>query len=135
MVSCSAIIAEYANWDAPAMPTEPLTQCHRNKDNPLVGSFSVMVARPVGRKEVESNPEAKRAIGKEWNRLRDRPTWDEDDGHEKQEVARAAREGGYEVHFGRLHGITVEKGPSCQRSQGATKTVIPRGVLFSWVIK
>ncbi len=89
------------------MPTEPATQRHRHKDNPLVGSFSATVARPVGRKEVESNPKAKKAIGREWNRLRDKPTWDEDDEHEKQEVAQDARDGGYDVHFGRLHGITV----------------------------
>ncbi len=69
-----------------------------------------MVARPVGRKEVESNPEAKRALNKEWDRLRERPTWDETDGHEKRDVAKAAREVGYDVPFGRLHGITVEKG-------------------------
>ncbi len=56
MVSCSAIISDYGNWDAPAMPTEPLTQQRRHKDNPFVGSLSAMVARPVGRKEVESNP-------------------------------------------------------------------------------
>ncbi len=68
-----------------------------------------MVARPVGRKEVESNPEAKGALNKEWNRLRERPMWDEDDGREKRDVAQAAREGGHDVRFGPLHGITVEK--------------------------
>ena len=36
------------------------------------------VARPVSKKEAESNPKAQAAMQAEWDRLKDINTWDED---------------------------------------------------------
>ncbi len=43
----------------------------------MPGSFSAMVARPVGKREVMETPEAKAALDKELSRLRKKPVWDE----------------------------------------------------------
>ena len=45
----------------------------------------------------------------EWNRLRNLGTWDEVVVQEWADVAREARQGGKEVHFGYLLGICFEK--------------------------
>ncbi|MCP4194489.1 MAG: hypothetical protein GY768_28100, partial [Planctomycetaceae bacterium] len=91
------------------MPKEPVTQGHRPKDQPSIGSFSAMVARPVSRREIEENLEAAQAEDDEWDNLRVKRTWDEQTGREWDDVAREARDGGYDVHFGSLVGIVVEK--------------------------
>ncbi len=58
------------------MPVEPITQKHRHKDNPMLGSLSALVARPVGKREVMDTPAAKAALDKELTRLGRKPEWD-----------------------------------------------------------
>ena len=50
------------------------------------------------------------AYWKEWKNLEAKQTWDWDSLAEWDDVSRAANEGEYEVHFGYLFGIMVEKG-------------------------
>ena len=56
------------------------------------------------------HPEAQKAMGSEWCRLRDKRTWDESVVREWHEVASEARRLGKEIHLGRLFGIMVQKG-------------------------
>ena len=42
---------------------------HREKIAPKLVPFSSCVARPVGRKELESTPAAREAMRREWNKL------------------------------------------------------------------
>ncbi len=89
------------------MPTEPVTQKHRHKDNPNPGTFSAMVARPVGRKEIQENEDAQKALQKELVRLRNKIVWGESCGKERSQVASKARAAGEDVHFARLHGLVT----------------------------
>ena len=68
-----------------------------------------MVARPVGKKEIEAQPKAQEAVQKEWQRLRDKRVWDESSVREWGDVAKEARDKGKEVHIGYLFGLCVEK--------------------------
>ena len=71
-------------------------------DAPLV--LGAMVARPVGRKERDSTPEALAAVAKEWRRLRTTKhkygvgVWDESRVRERRDVAREANAKGEIVH-------------------------------------
>ena len=67
-----------------------------------------LVSRPVGRKEMLSNPKAIEATKKEWTGLNKR-CWEFESMREKDDVAREARESGEEIHFARAHTIMVEK--------------------------
>ncbi len=55
-----------------------------------------MVARPVSRREIESNPEAAEAEDFEWDRLRVKYVWDEETGREweDEETGREWEENG-----------------------------------------
>ena len=68
-----------------------------------------MLARPVSRSEVRSNPKARAALQKEWDRLREIPAWDESKVREWADVSAEARRTGKTVHVGRVFDITVEK--------------------------
>ena len=67
-----------------------------------------LVSRPVGRKEMLSNPKAIEATKKEWAGLNKR-CWEFKSMREKDDVAKEARETGEEIHFARAHTIMVEK--------------------------
>ena len=78
--------------------------------------YSACVARPVGSKEVQSNPKAKEAKQAEWDRLRAviRPdgtpgVWDEDQVQECREVRKKAAIDKIKIHIGRVFDIVVEK--------------------------
>ena len=71
--------------------------------------FPIAVARPVGKKELEASPEALKARGAEWDRLRKQHVWDIESVREWKDVAREARLRGEEVMFGHVFGICVEK--------------------------
>ena len=70
--SCVATIEE----TFPRMPTMPATQEHGEKighhapaSMEEIMTLMAMVARPVGRKEIISNPDAQKALDVEWNKL------------------------------------------------------------------
>ena len=75
-----------------------------------------MVARPVGRKERDSTPEALVAVAKEWHRLRTTKhkygvgVWDESKVEERRDVAKRANASGEIVHFARVFDLCAEKG-------------------------
>ncbi len=60
----------------PRMPTSsPEGAPHRIKLCNRAMQFNLMVARPVGRKEMTDNPLAKAAMKKEWDTLRTQEVW------------------------------------------------------------
>ncbi|MFM7980148.1 MAG: hypothetical protein ACKPKO_12610, partial [Candidatus Fonsibacter sp.] len=83
---------------------------------------NICVARPVGKSEIERTPAAKQAMQKEWDRLRSKNVWDEDNPRDWDDVRSEARRGGYTVHMGYLFGICVEKNaeldPSLRKFKG-----------------
>mgnify|MGYP003892569001 FL=1 len=94
----------------PAMPTILTKKKHRahipeRRDFP----FNALVARKVSKKEIENEPKAQKAVKQEWDRLRSKNCWDEDEVYEWSEVANWAKSRGEEHHFGHLFCITVEK--------------------------
>ena len=68
---------------------------------------NLAVARPVGRKEIESTPKAEEALIKEWGRLRAIRTWLEDQVQEWSVVRRELGPGVIN-HVGRIFEICVE---------------------------
>ena len=101
--------------EIPAMPCvanykgEP----HRPKIVPFNShSWLVMnacVARPVSRKGLLQSPPAQASMKAGWDRLRNKMVWDEDKVREWSDVACEAQHGNYELNFGYLFGICVEK--------------------------
>ena len=88
-------------------------ELHRPKIVPFSShSWLVMnacVARLVSRKELLQNPPAQASMKAEWDRLRNKTVWDEDKVREWSDVAREAQRGNYELNFGYIFGICVEK--------------------------
>ena len=84
-----------------------------NAHNPsFAAPFNSAVARTVGRKEAQSTPEAEAACKKEWQRLRDKRAWleNEESVREWSTIAAEARRAGNTIHLGRLFCICTEKG-------------------------
>ena len=69
-----------------------------------------MVARPVGRKEILTNPTAKASVDAEWAKLRKRQTWDESKPREKRDGVREDKADERTSHFGHIFPLCVEKG-------------------------
>ena len=95
---------EPESWEdgAPKMPCVPCTRVHREKLKEKFPRFhTAMVSRPVGKKEMLSNPKAVEAIRKESSGLRKQNVFymkvvrEYDESRPLQEV----------VHFARVHGI------------------------------
>ena len=91
------------------MPCEPHIPLHRPKYGNTFG-LPACVARPVGKKEIEANEDAKKARSAEWKRLWERGVWDVEVIRDWDEVSNEARSQNKEVHMGRLFGIMVQKG-------------------------
>ena len=95
----------------PAMPVFPHEQHeHREQERKFLPLFQACVARPVSRKESRTNPAARAALDKEWDRLRAAGCWDEKSVCEWSEVAGLARKSQTKAHLGRIFDICVEKG-------------------------
>ena len=58
---------------------------------------------------MKAKPAADKAIQQEWDRLRARNAWGEQNPREWDDVAREAREKKIEVHCGMIFGFVVEK--------------------------
>ena len=82
---------------------------HREKAVKVVRFFDALVSRPVGRKEMLTNPDALASMKKEWSGLIDQGVFDLGAVREYDAVAREAKAKGEEIHMARAHGICVEK--------------------------
>ena len=69
-----------------------------------------MVARPVGSKEIRSNPKAQKALDVEWDKLIAKNAWLYDTVREWSQIASKAKKEGKKVHIGKVFEICVEKG-------------------------
>ena len=90
----------------PSMPcvTSELIQ-HREKAAKVVRFFDALVARPVGRKEMLTNPDALASMQKEWSGLIDQGVFDLGAVREYDAVVKEAKAKGEEIHMARAHGI------------------------------
>ena len=96
----------------PAISADPEIGQHRCKvlQAHLHSIIHAMVARPVGRKEIESNPEAQHSIDVEWNSLESKGAWDYIAVREWLQVVREAKSRGEKAHVRKMVEICVEKG-------------------------
>ena len=69
-----------------------------------------LVARPVNRKEIKSNPKAQEALDIEWNKLVKKTAWLYDTVSEWHDISQKAKKSGNKVHVGKVFEICVEKG-------------------------
>ena len=92
-------------------------QKHREKLPIRNIPFNACVARPVVGKEKLNNPKAKEALDKEWSRLRQIPTWDEDGVREWSEVQKLPGQ----QHVGAVFDICVEKNSELDISNPSRK--------------
>ncbi len=96
----------------PCMPTispDSVKRPHREKLSDRAVPLNLMVARPVGRQEMTDCPEAKAAMQKEWDALKEQQVWDLLIVREKSDVISEARIQKKTVQFGRVHGICGQK--------------------------
>ena len=77
--------------------------------------FNSLIVRPVGTRERQENPAAKKAMDKEWNRLREMGVWDESDVREWADVAAEAVREKREVHFGWIFPSAEKRTASWQK--------------------
>ena len=82
---------------------------HREKAVKVVRFFDALVSRPVGRKEMLTNPDALASMKKEWSGLINQGVFDLGAVREYDAVAKEAKAKGEEIHMARAHGICVEK--------------------------
>ena len=101
------------NGEAKKYPSMPCVTSeriqHREKAVKVVRFFDALVSRPVGRKEMLTNPDALASMKKEWSGLIDQGVFDLGAVREYDAVAREAKAKGEEIHMARAHGICVEK--------------------------
>ena len=82
---------------------------HRDKTYFALHALNTCVARPVGRKEMLSTPDAMAAMKKEWGNLIKGGVWTFSFVRERSEVIEEARTSNTLIHVGSLAGICVEK--------------------------
>ena len=83
---------------------------HREKNYRNTAVFSqAFVARNVSLKERREVPKAQAAMKKEWDNLREKGCWDENNPRDWYHVRKEAKEQGKTVHIGRLVPLCVEK--------------------------
>ena len=73
------------------------------------------VARSVSKKEAATNPDAAKAMDKEWDKLEKQTAWVLDKVREWSEVSKEANSKNVRVHVGRVFGILVERFRTAQR--------------------
>ena len=71
--------------------------------------YNAMVSRPVGRKEMMEDPDAKASMRNEWLGQHKQGVYDFSVVREYDDVVAEAKREGKEVHMARVHGICVEK--------------------------
>ena len=104
------------------MPTMPATQEHREKighhapaSMEEIMTLMAMVARPVGRKEITSNPDAQKALDVEWNKLMDKGAWRMDSVREWDEVRSEAQKKGKKAHVGKVLKSVLRRAANCPK--------------------
>ena len=80
-----------------------------------------MVARPVGRTEIESNPDAQKSIDVEWNSLESKGAWDYNTVREWLQVVKEAKGRSEKAHVGKIFEICVEKGSELHKGNPLRK--------------
>ena len=65
-------------------------------------AINTLVARPVNRKEIRSNPKAQEALDVEWNKLVKKTAWLYDTGAQWKSVSEKAKKTGKKVHVGKV---------------------------------
>ena len=96
--------------------------------------FNTAVARPVARKEMMENEEARKAMRKEWLGQHAAGVYDFSVVREYDDVVREAKKNGTEVHMARIHGICFEKNYQLPKGNPSRKFK-GRGVLLGNQVK
>ena len=124
----------------PCMPCIQQHDHHRDKITTNDGGininkmFNTAVARPVARKEMMENEEARKAMRKEWLGQHAAGVYDFSVVREYDDVVREAKKNGTEVHMARIHGICVEKNYQLPKGNPSRKFK-GRGVLLGNQVK
>ena len=124
----------------PCMPCIHQHDHHRDKIATNDGGininkmFNTAVARPVARKEMMENEEARKAMRKEWLGQHAAGVYDFSVVREYDDVVREAKRNGTEVHMARIHGICVEKNYHLPKGNPSRKFK-GRGVLLGNQVK
>ena len=124
----------------PCMPCIHQHDHHRDKIATNDGGininkmFNTAVARPVARKEMMENEEARKAMRKEWLGQLAAGVYDFSVVREYDDVVREAKKNGTEVHMARIHGICVEKNYQLPKGNPSRKFK-GRGVLLGNQVK
>ena len=107
----------------PALSANPEIGQHRCKvlQAHLHPVIHAMVARPVGRKEIESNADAQKSIDVEWHNLESKGAWDYNTVREWSQVVKEAKGRSEKVHVGKIFEICVEKGSELQKGNPLRK--------------
>ena len=107
----------------PALSANPEIGQHRCKilQAHLHPVIHAMVARPVGRKEIESNADAQKPIDVEWHNLESKGAWDYNTVREWSQVVKEAKGRSEKVHVGKIFEICVEKGSELQKGNPLRK--------------
>ena len=102
--------------DVPTIPTCKYSQDRHRVKCARVSIMSgekiinTLVARPVNKKEIRSNPKAQESLDIEWNKLVKKTAWMYDTVQEWSVVSDSAKKKGKKVHIGKVFEICVEKG-------------------------
>ena len=96
--------------------------------------FNAMVSRPVGRKEMMEDPDAKASMRNEWLGQHKQGVYDFSIIREYDDVVAEAKREGKEVHMARVHGICVEKNYQLPKGSPGRKFK-GRGVLLGNQVK
>ena len=96
--------------------------------------YNAMVSRPVGRKEMMEDPDAKASMRNEWLGQHKQGVYDFSIVREYDDVVAEAKREGKEVHMARVHGICVEKNYQLPKGSPGCKFK-GRGVLLGNQVK
>ena len=122
----------------PCMPRVHQDPGHREKFSQSEMRFgklyNAMVSRPVGRKEMMEDPDAKASMRNEWLGQHKQGVYDFSVVREYDDVVAEAKREGKEVHMARVHGICVEKNYQLPKGSPGRKFK-GRGVLLGNQVK
>ena len=130
------------NTNFHSFPCMPCIHQHHHRDKITTNDggininkmFNTAVARPVARKEMMENEEARKAMRKEWLGQHAAGVYDFSVVREYDDVVREAKRNGTEVHMARIHGICVEKNYQLPKGNPSRKFK-GRGVLLGNQVK
>ena len=103
------------NHSFPCLPCVSQDNTHREKIEDQHNGininklFNTAVSRPVGRKEMMEDEDARKSMRKEWLGQHAAGVYDFSIVREYDDVVSEAKKSGKEVHMARIHGICVEK--------------------------